>query len=69
MDYNQILSFFDIKYPECMDTKVKNFSKLRQRFRKIASKFLLNENWRLCIKNPLNKPEESNMIYKIPLLK
>ena len=67
MDYNQILSFFDIKYPERMDSKVKNYSKLRQRFRKIASKFLLNENGRLCIKNPLNKPEENDMIYKIPL--
>ena len=52
MDYNQILSYFDIKYPERLDIKVKNYSKLRQRFRKIVKKFEINENGRLCIKNP-----------------
>ena len=67
MSYNQALSFFDIKYPERMDKKIKNYIKLRQRFRKIAAKFILDENQRLCIKNPLNKKEEIDIVYKIPL--
>ena len=67
MNHNQILSFFDITYPKCMDSNTKNYIKLRNRFRKIASKFLLNENDRLCIQNALNKPEEKYLIYKIPL--
>ena len=46
MSYNQALSFFDIKYPERMDKKIKNYIKLRQKFRKIAAKFILDKNQR-----------------------
>ena len=67
MSYNQVLSYFDIIYPALMDKKVKNYIKLRQKFRKIAAKYILDENDRLCIINPLNKNEEKNLLYKIPL--
>ena len=49
MSYNKVLSYFDIKYPACMDKNAKNYIKLRQRLRKIAAKFILNENDHLCI--------------------
>jgi hypothetical protein len=67
MSYNQVLSYFDIIHPARMDKKVKNYIKLRQKFRKIAAKYILDENDRLCIINPLNKNEEKNLLYKIPL--
>ena len=67
MSYNQVLSYFDIIYPALMDKKVKNYIKLRQKFRKIAAKYTLDENDRLWIINPLNKNEEKNLLYKIPL--
>ena len=67
MSYNQVLSYFDIKYSARNDKYVKNYIKLRQRFRKIASQIILNENDRLCTKNPLNKDKEKNLLYKIPL--
>lgn len=50
-----------------MNKKIKNYIHLRQRFRKIAAKFILDENQRLCINNPLNKKDEKDIVYKIPL--
>ena len=65
MNYNQILSYFDIQYPKRLCAKDNKTLKLRQRFRKTASKYVLDEIERLCIKNPLNKTEEIEEIYKI----
>lgn len=68
MHYNQILSYFNKTYPTRLQGKDKEIEKNRRKFRKIGSKYTLNENGCLCIINPLNNKDEINKTYKIPLI-
>ena len=52
---NQILALFNIKYPKRMLGKNSTDDKKRQIFRKQASKYILDENNRLCVLNPINE--------------
>jgi hypothetical protein len=65
---NQILSTFDLEYPE--DIKIKSLKNLEKRkvLRKEAGKYILDKTNRLNIKNPLNKEDEDNNYYKIPFI-
>ena len=65
--YNQILSLFNIKYPERMVGQNEAKGKQRKNFRKEAEKFKLDENNRLCVLNPLNNKNQDNIYFKIPL--
>jgi len=40
---------------------------MRRKFRKLAFKFIINTDNRLCIKNPLKKISDESEPYKIPL--
>ena len=66
MHYNQILSYCKLNYPKRLEGNNPNISKKRQTFRNYLKTYKLNENNRLCIKNPLNKENESDVYYKIP---
>ena len=66
--YNQILSLFNIKYPERMVGQNEAEGKQRKNFRKEAEKFKLDENNRLCVLNPLNNKNQDNLYFKIPFL-
>ena len=63
MQINQIYSKFNLYYPKCLN----NNDKKKRKFRKLASKFILDNNGRLCIVNPINNKNNSSDIYKIPL--
>ena len=54
------------KLSKRLDGNNPNISKQRQNFRKYLKNYKLNENNRLCIKNPLNRDEETELYYKIP---
>ena len=64
---NQIISLFNIKYPKRIQGKTSTDEKKRQLFRKEASKYMLDENNRLCVLNPIEGNEEK-IYYKIPYL-
>ena len=64
--YNQILSQFPLKYPKRLDGNDPSTIQKRKIFRKNLNSYILNENMRLCVINPLNRDNESNVIYKIP---
>ena len=66
MHYNQILSYCNLKYPKRLEGNNQNILKKKQTFRSYLNKYKLNENNRLCIKNPFNKEIEENLLYKIP---
>ena len=68
MALNQILSLFNIKYPERMVGQNEAEGKQRKNFRKEAEKFKLDENNRLCVLNPLNNKNQDNLYFKIPFL-
>ena len=65
---NQILSLFNIKYPNRMSEKNSNSDKKRQIFKKEATKYKLDENNRLCIINPIKNSNPDNIYYKIPYI-
>jgi len=64
---NQILSLVNIKYPLGLQGKDSNTLEKRKNFGKTTSKYKLDDNGRLCINNPLNKNDEKNIYYRIPL--
>ena len=66
--YNQILSLFNIKYPERMKGKNAAEGKQRTNFRKEAARYKLDENNRLCVRNPLNNKNDDETYFKIPFL-
>ena len=66
MQYNQILSYCNLNYPKRLEGNNPNILKQRQNFRKYLKNYKLNENNRLCIKNPLNSDKETELYYKIP---
>ena len=66
--YNQILSLFNIKYPERMKGKSAAEGKQRTNFRKEAARYKLVENNRLCVRNPLNNKNDDDTYFKIPFL-
>ena len=68
MHFNQILSKFNIYYPQYLNGTDIRIIKKRRCFRKFASKFIIDISGRLCIKNPVNAKTNNNDIYKIPLL-
>ena len=55
MHYNQILTKFEIYYPQYMKGDNNKKDKMRRKFRKLAFKFIINTDNRLCIKNPIKK--------------
>jgi len=67
MHYNQILTKFKIYYPQYMNGDDNKKVKMRRKFRKLAFKFIINTDNRLCIKNPLKKISDESEPYKIPL--
>ena len=67
MHYNQILTKFEIYYPQYMKGDDNKKVKMRRKFRKLAFKFIINIDNRLCIKNPLKKLSDESEPYKIPL--
>ena len=68
MNYNQILSFFPIVYPNRINSKTQSDSIKRSKFRKLCNKFKLNEQNRLIILNPnkANNTSSNNVWYNIP---
>ena len=67
MHYNQILTKFEIYYPQYMKGDDNKKVKMRRKFRKLAFKFIINTDNRLCIKNPIKKISDETEPYKIPL--
>ena len=65
---NQILSLFNLKYPDRMTDKSPASNEKRKVFRKALKNFILNHNNRLLVINPLKKDKEKNVEYKIPYL-
>ena len=51
--YNQILSKFNLKYPKRLEGEDNKNLEKRKNFRKCIENYILNENNRLCIINPL----------------
>ena len=66
--YNQILSLFNIKYPERMKGKSAAEGKQRTNFGKEAARYKLNENNKLCVRHPLNNKNGDDTYFKIPFL-
>ena len=64
--YNQILSKFELKYPERILGKENKQLEKRRNFRKQCENYKINNNGRLCIINPLKKEDEKNKLYLIP---
>ena len=65
---NQILSFFNLDYPERISTNLIDNKDKRRIFRKEAAKYSLDKNNRLTVLNPLYKEDEKEIFYKIPFL-
>ena len=63
---NQILSLFNLKYPDRMVGKSQSSLEKRKLFRKELNKYILDNNNRLLVINPLNKIDEQDVTYKIP---
>ena len=51
MNFNQILSYFNIIYPERINSNTQQDANKRALFRKLCEKFQLNEEKRLLINN------------------
>ena len=65
---NQILSLFNLKYPDRMcDKSLTNIEK-RKVFRKELKNYKLDNNNRLLVINPLNRIDEKETLYKIPYI-
>ena len=65
---NQILALFNLDYPERISSNSVENKEKRRIFRKEAEKYILDHNNRLNILNPLNKEDEKELTYKIPLI-
>ena len=70
MNFNQILSYFKIIYPERMNSKTQSDSNKRALFRKLCENFKLNDEKRLLINNPYKSDinNNDNKWYYIPLI-
>lgn len=68
LQYHQILSLFNLYYPEDIRENNASIKNKRAKFRKIVSKYTLDKSNRLLILNPLNKINEIDKYYKIPLI-
>ena len=64
--YNQILSKFDLKYPKRLEGKDKNSLEKKKNFRKYLDNYILDNNNRLCVLNPISKKDVEKKYYKIP---
>ena len=64
MNYNQILSYFQIVYQDRISTKIKKDSIKCTTFRKICNNYKINDQKRLLIKNPY---KSNKMILKAVL--
>ena len=53
--YAKLITKFAIYYPQYMKGDDNKKVKMRRKFRKLAFKFIINSDNRLCIKNPLKK--------------
>ena len=69
MNFNQILSYFKIIYPERIKGKNQSDSNKRAKFRLLCENFQLNDEKRLLIKNPYKSDINNNYNkwYYIPL--
>ena len=69
MNFNQILSYFKIIYPERIKGKTQSDSNKRAKFRLLCENFQLNDEKRLLIKNPYKSDINNNYNkwYYIPL--
>ena len=69
MNFNQILSYFKIIYPERIKGKTQSDSNKRAKFRLLCENFQLNDEKRLLIKNPYKSDinNNDNKWYYIPL--
>ena len=65
---NQILSLFNLDYPERISNNSIDNKEKRRIFRKEAKKYSLDKNNRLTVLNPLNREDEKEIFYKIPFL-
>ena len=63
-DNNQIISKFNLKYPDRMD-EIRNNEK-RKNFRKLVENYKLDDNNRLCVLNPIKNDSNLQNYYKIP---
>ena len=67
MNYNQILSYFQIVYPDRISTKTKKDSIKRTAFRKICNNYKINDQKRLLINNPYkSNKNDIDGWFKIP---
>ena len=67
--YNQILSKFNLKYPDRMEgNEIRNIEK-RKNFRKLVENYKLDDNNRLCVLNPIKNDSNLQNYYKIPYRK
>ena len=67
MYFNQILSKFAIYYPEYIHEYENKYVKKRRKFRKFDFKYIINDDNRLVIKNPLKNKNNETELFKIPL--
>ena len=60
MNYNQVLSYFKLIYPERINSYNQYDANKRAEFRKLSSNFKLNNQKRLLIFNPYKSDNDNN---------